>query len=100
LTTSLAGSESRQLVEEELARRYLYPKLRRIISLKDYSGTQVCVFETDRGTREVTLRDVRDNVVYLGPNRVLLTDAENNRYDVLNISALDRQSRTYLTRVL
>jgi hypothetical protein len=92
--------ESRRLVEEELARRYLYPRLRRIISLQDYSGTQVCVFETDRGIREVTLRDVRDNVVYLGPNRVLITDAENNRYDVPDIAALDRLSRAYLARML
>jgi hypothetical protein len=92
--------ESRSIVEQELARRYLYPRLKRILSLTDYSGTQVCVFETDRGLREVTLRDVRDNVVYLGHNRVLLTDAENNRYDVPDIAALDRQSRAYLTRVL
>ncbi len=93
-------AESRRLVEEGLARRYLYPRLKRIISLKDYTGTQVCLLETDRGVREVTLRDARDSVVYLGPNRVLLTDAENNRYDVPDITALDRQSRVYLNRIL
>lgn len=92
--------ESRRLVEEELARRYLHPRLTRIISLKEYSGMQVALFETDRGVREVTLRDVRDNVIYLDSNRVLITDAENNRYDVPDISALDRQSRVYLARIL
>ncbi len=93
-------AESRSLVEDDLARRYLYPRVKRILSLKDYSGTQVALLETDRGVREVTLRDVRDNVVYLGTNRVLITDAENNRYDVADISALDRLSRAYLARVL
>jgi hypothetical protein len=92
--------DSRRLVEEGLARRYLHPRLTRIVSLKDYSGVQVCIFETDRGAREVTLRDARDSVVYLGPNRVLITDAENNRYDVPEISALDRLSRGYLARIL
>ena len=61
---------------------------------------QVAVFETDRGVREVTLRDVRDNVIYLDSNRLLITDAENNRYDVPDITALDRQSRVYLARIL
>jgi hypothetical protein len=92
--------ESRRLVEEQLTRRYLHPRLRRIISLKEYSGVQVCVFETDRGLREVTLRDARDSVIYLGPNRLLITDAENNRYDVEDTESLDRQSRAYLARIL
>jgi hypothetical protein len=92
--------ESRRLIEEQLARRYLHPRLTRIISLEDYSGVQVAVFETDRGVREVTLRDVRDNVIYLDSNRLLITDAENNRYDVPDITALDRQSRVYLARIL
>ncbi|MFB3880676.1 MAG: DUF1854 domain-containing protein [Armatimonadota bacterium] len=93
-------AESRRLVEEGLARRYLHPRLKRIVSLKDYSGVQVCIFETDRGVREVTLRDARDSAIYLGPNRVLITDAENNRYDIQDIESLDRQSRAYLARIL
>jgi hypothetical protein len=39
-------------------------------------------------------------VIYLEANRVLITDAENNRYDVPDIAALDRQSRVYLARIL
>jgi len=92
--------ESRRLVEGQLARRYLHPRLTRIVSLREYSGVQVAVFETDRGVREVTLRDVRDNVIYLDSNRVLITDAENNRYDIPDLSALDRQSRVYLARII
>ena len=92
--------DSRRLVEAELERRYLHPRVERIISLKDYSGVQFCVLETDRGVREITLRDVRDNVIYLGATRVLITDAEGNRYDVPDLTALDRASRAFLARVL
>ncbi len=93
-------AESRQLVEEELNRRYLHPRVLRILSVRDYGGVHVCDIETNRGRREVTLRDTRDNAIYLGANRVLLTDAEGNRYDVEDIAGLDRMSRMYLARIL
>jgi len=92
--------ESRRLVAAELERRYLYPRVRRILSVKDYSGLQLCVFDTDRGVREVTLRDVRDNVIYLGSARVLITDAEGNRFDIADVSALDQRSRVLLSEIL
>lgn len=93
-------AESRRLVEQELARRYLHPVVRRILSLREYGGLQLCVVETDRGVREITLRDVRDDIVYLDSTRVLITDAEGNRYDVPDIGALDRASRAHLARIL
>jgi hypothetical protein len=92
--------ESRALVEAALERRYLHAVVRRVVSLRDYSGVQVCVLDTDRGMREVTLRDVRDNVVYLGASRLLLTDAEGNRYDVRDVAALDASSRAFIARML
>jgi hypothetical protein len=91
--------ESRAILQEELERRYIYPVLLRILALKDVFGTYLCVFETDRGIREVTLRDIRDNIMYLGANRVLLTDAEGNRYDIPNMEALDYTSRAHLARI-
>jgi hypothetical protein len=92
--------ESRALVEEGLERRYLTPVLLSIESAKDYGGVTVCMFETDRGMREVTLRDVRDNVVYLPDGRLLLTDAEGNRYDLPDINALDPRSAQILALIL
>jgi len=92
--------ESRELVQAELDRRYLYPVLKRIVSLENLFTAAVCVFETDRGVRKVTLRDVRDNVVYLGEGRILITDAEGNRYDIRRLDALDARSRTLLGQIL
>ena len=93
-------AESRRLVEAELEQRYLQARVTRIVSLKDYGGLQSCVLETDRGPREVTFRDVRDNVIYFGASRVLITDAEGNRYDIPDTFALDRRSRLLLARIL
>ena len=51
--------QAQQLVEENLARRYLHPRVLQILSVQDYGGVHVCEFETNRGRREVTLRDTR-----------------------------------------
>jgi len=92
--------DSQRLIEAELQRRYLHPKIIAILSVRDYSGVQVCVFDTDRGEREITLRDVRDNVVYLDQSRLLITDAEGNRYDIEDADQLDPESRMRLGRIL
>jgi len=92
--------ESRDLVQGELDRRYMYPVLRRIVSTKHIFHMAICVFETDRGVREVTLRDIRDNVIYLGASRILITDAEGNRYDIPSFEALDPNSRALLAEIL
>jgi hypothetical protein len=91
---------SHAIVEAELERRYLYAKVFAILSVRDYSGVQVCEFDTDRGLRQVTLRDVRDNVIYLGRSRVLVTDAEGNRYDIEDVNELDPDSLLRLARIL
>jgi hypothetical protein len=91
--------ESRDIVRAELARRYLSPVLRRILSAEDYGGVYFCQFDTDRGMRSVTLRDIRDNVVYMG-TRLLITDAEGNRYDIPDLSQLDPKSAMLLARIL
>jgi hypothetical protein len=92
-------AESRALVQADLDRRYEMPVLVRITALKDFGGVSVCTFETDRGIREVTLRDARDNVVYLGA-RILLTDAEGNRYDIPDANALDPRSAQFLAQLI
>ncbi len=92
--------ESRALVQAELDRRYLHPVLLEILSVKDYGGVAVCEIETDRGPREVTLRDIRDNVIYLKGGRVLITDAEGNRYDIPDSTKLDPHSAQLLAKIL
>jgi len=40
----------------------------------------------------VTLRNLRDNVIYLGASLVLITHAESNRFDI-DLTTLDSRSR-------
>ncbi len=95
--------ESQRVLQTELDRRYIQTVVKRVLSLKyvsGSSGTALCILETDRGMRSVTLRDIQNNTVRLGTKRVLLTDTEGNRYDVQDMDALDRSSLALLSRML
>lgn len=92
--------EQRDIVQAELDRRYLYAIIQGIVTVQNLFGVVICELQTDRGMRQVTFRDMRDNVIYLGESRVLLTDAEGNRYDIPDLGALDRRSRALLSSML
>jgi hypothetical protein len=93
-------SESRRLVTEELERRYLVPVIRRVVGIKERFGTVEWEVETDRGLCQFTTRGLRENVVQPSPNRYLLTDVDDNRFDVPDLTALDAASQAWLLRHL
>src|SRR5260221_10300443 len=66
--------ESRELVEEDLARRYLVPVVKRIVSVKERFGTVDWTVETDRGLCCFTTRNLRESVQRPAPGRIILND--------------------------
>jgi hypothetical protein len=92
--------ESRRLVAEELERRYLVPVIRRVIRIKERFGTVEWEVDTDRGIYRFTTRNMREKVVQPSPGRYLLTDVDENRYDVRDLSVLDSASQAWLMRHL
>jgi hypothetical protein len=93
-------AESRRLLDLELARRYMVAIIRRIVKVKERFGTVDWDVETDRGVCRFTTRDLRSNVIRAGPSHYLLTDVENNRFEVPDLNALDRNSQSLLIRHL
>lgn len=92
--------EPRELVQAELDRRYLHAVVKSVLSLRNVFGVAIVELETDRGVREATFRDISDNVIRLGESRLLITDAEGNRYDIPDLGRLDRRSRALLASLL
>ncbi len=88
--------ESREHVEEVLRRRYLVPRIHRILACRDRFDLVEWTVETDRGRVTFQTRNLREQVREPLPNRLTLTDVEGNRYDVLDVNALDPQSRRML----
>jgi len=92
--------QSRQIIAEELRRRYLLPTIIRIISLKREFGMSLWEVETDRGRAEFTMTGGQDNIAELSATRLVLTDIEGNRYEIPDMRRLDAASQALLDQVL
>ena len=89
---------NRQLVDEELERRYLVPRVTRIVSAKERFGTVDWTMETNRGLCRFTTRNLRENVQRPSPGRIILNDVDGNRYDIHNLDDLSIASQELLFR--
>ena len=92
------SEENRRLVFEDLARRYLVPAVKRIVTAKEHFGIVDWEMETDRGPCKLTTRNLGENVQRPAPGRIILSDVDGNRYDIRNIDDLDLNSQQLLFR--
>ena len=90
------SNENRKLVHEDLERRYLLPVVKRILTAKERFGTVDWEMETDRGVCKLTTRNLGENVQRPAPGRIILSDVDDNRYDIRNIDELDLNSQQLL----
>lgn len=97
---NLLDPESRKVVEEELEKRYFVPVVERVISIKEEFGTIYWTVETDRGEKEIVVRNLRDNLQELSASRVIISDVDGNRYEFPDISKLDGKSHSAILRSL
>jgi hypothetical protein len=86
---------SRQVLEEELEKRYFVPEILRIRRLTSRHGVTSWQVETDRGRRDFQVR-TRDDVRWLPGGLILITDIDGNRFRISSRSRLDPRSRTLL----
>ena len=84
--------ESRRTLEEELGRTYFVPKITYVYDIEDSHGAARWEVETDRGYRVFDVRD-REDVRVLEGTRILLQDADGNRFEIEDLTALDDGSR-------
>jgi hypothetical protein len=87
--------ETRRLLTEEMDRAYFVPRIIQIHHIEDAHGASRWEVETDRGYRIFDVRD-REDVRVLEGHRVLLQDADGNRYEIGDIRELDERSQRLL----
>ncbi|HLK56437.1 MAG TPA: DUF1854 domain-containing protein [Chthonomonadaceae bacterium] len=97
---SLLDPESRKVVDEELEKRYFVPIVERVLSVKEEYGTVYWKVETDRGEKEIIVRNMRDNLQELSAARVIVTDVDGNRFEFPDIMKLDGKSQGLIMRNL
>lgn len=96
----LLDGESRRVVDEELEKRYFVPVVERVLSVKEEFGAVYWKVETDRGEKEIVVRNLRDNLQELSSIRVIITDVDGNRFEFPDINKLDGKSQVIITRNL
>ena len=83
--------ESADTLLSELQKRYFMPKITKILELEGEFGVTRWVVETNRGPVTFGMR-TRYDVVSLENGRVLIKDADGNRYEIENYHHLDPES--------
>lgn len=83
--------KSQEILTEELQKRYFMPKITKINSLYGQYGVTQWDVETSQGEVEFGMRS-RYDIVTLENGRVLIKDADGNRYEIENYNKLDPKS--------
>ena len=91
---------SRKIAEEELARRYVFPRITRVISATASFGVRYWHVETDIGERKFALKNASKNAVWITDEHLVLNDTLGCRYEVRPFSTLDEHSRSEIEKVL
>ncbi|MEW6753430.1 MAG: DUF1854 domain-containing protein [Candidatus Latescibacterota bacterium] len=91
---------TRQIVREELDRRYLTSIIDRVNSIRNEFGTSYWDVETNRGRREFVVQNVAENAQWLGDHRLLLVDVDGNRFEIPRLDRLSRRSLALVEQVL
>lgn len=89
-------SDSAAAVENSLREYYMIPKIKRFITMSDKFQIWMWTVETDHGIITFEIRDHIASVKPLYDGRVLIKDADDNRYEVPDIKKLDKRSRRML----
>jgi hypothetical protein len=87
--------ESRTVLRDELGRTYFVPRITQIYQIEDAHGAARWEVETNRGYRVFDIRD-REDVRVIRQTRVLLQDADGNRFEIDDITELDERSQRLL----
>ncbi|MEZ8221686.1 protein of unknown function (DUF1854) [Candidatus Fervidibacteria bacterium JGI MDM2 JNZ-1-D12] len=87
-------ASSREIVREELERRYHIPKILRILQVErlPQTGHTRWKVETDEGIKEFVVPG-SEHIYTARYPRIFLVDEEGNRYEIPNFEKLDPKSR-------
>ena len=86
------SEEKKRIVEEELNVRYFTPEILQITKLKDERGFVYMETVTTSGNRKITANNNSSSFVRLSAVRVLIVDVDGNRFDIPDITKLDKKS--------
>lgn len=84
--------DSRKVIEDVLAEYYLVPKILEILSIVEKHGKLRVTAETDNGSHKFEIKNTHADIKTLYDGRVLIKDSSDNRYEITDLKALDKDS--------
>lgn len=85
-------SEVRDLLEEELSRRYFTPEISKIFSVKDKFGYSYWEVMTSAGKISFVMNNPSSNIRTLEDGRVFIHDIDGNCFEIPHPEKLDKAS--------
>lgn len=90
------SKETRQMLLEQLNLRYFTPLIQKIIDIKDEYGYAYFHVMTDRGECRFTINMGSNAVVRLTDSRLLITDLDENRFEIADVYKLSQKEQRKL----
>ena len=91
-------AEQRKIIEACLAEYYLIPKILKITDVDERSDGITLYTVTERGPVNIEMRTWRQGFSLTQEYRMLIRDANDNRYEIPDVNKLDNVSRSILNR--
>jgi hypothetical protein len=88
--------ESRDLLLDQADQAYFMPRLVKVLSIEENMGIAHWEVETDRGWNAFDVVSRSESHWYVGRNKVVVRDADGNRYLIEDLTQLDARSRRML----
>ena len=89
--------DSRRALEECFAEYYMIPEITRVIESVDRFGSLTWTVDTNRGRVTFQIRNRHSDIKELGnTGRIIVRDANDNRYEIKDYNALDAHSKHLL----
>lgn len=82
------SAEVREMLSEQLALRYFTPVITKIYQIKDEYGFAYFDVETDRGRCRFVIRMGGNAVVHLSDTRIIISDIDENRFEIPDLLKL------------
>ena len=92
--------KERRIIEDCLDEYYLIPKVTKIIACREKFGLLTIETETDKGPASIEIRNIVHGIKLMYGTRVLFRDNNDNRYEIPDLSRLDKDSRTKIEMFL
>jgi len=92
--------QSRRVAADELTRRYLMPRITRVVRATASFGIRYWHVETDLGERHFALKQASKNALWITDEQLVLRDTLGCLYEINPFSGLDARSRAEVEKVL